>query len=53
MMVTLKGDRLTVTLNGQIVIQNAQLPDVPAKGPIGLQHHGQAIEFANLWVKEL
>jgi len=53
MMITLKGDRLTVNMNGKVVIENAQLPDVPAKGPIGLQHHGQAIEFANIWIKEL
>lgn len=52
-MVTLKGDRLTVTLNGNVVIENARLPDVPASGPIGLQHHGSAIDFANIWVKEL
>jgi hypothetical protein len=53
MMITLKGDRLTVTLNGKVVIENAELPGVPAKGPIGLQHHGGAIDFANIWVKEL
>ena len=53
MMITLKGDRLTVTLNGQLVIDNAQLPGVPATGPIGLQHHGGAIDFANIWIKEL
>lgn len=51
-MVTLKGDRLTVSLNGRVVIENAQLPGVPASGPIGLQHHGAAIDFANLWIKE-
>ncbi|MBK1883189.1 DUF1080 domain-containing protein [Luteolibacter pohnpeiensis] len=52
-MITLKGDRLTVVLNGRVVIENAQLPDVNQEGPIGLQHHGQAIDFANLWIKEL
>ena len=52
-MITLKGDRLTVTLNGKVVIDNAQLPGVPATGPIGLQHHGAAIDFANLWIKKL
>ena len=52
-MLTLKGDRLTVTLNGRVVIDKAQLPGVPAAGPIGLQHHGTAIDFANLWIKEL
>jgi hypothetical protein len=51
-MITLKGDRLSVSLNGRVVIDNAQLPGVPAKGPIGLQHHGSAIDFANFWIKE-
>lgn len=53
MMITMKGDVLSVMLNGRKVIEEARLPGVPAKGPIGLQHHGQAIEFANIWVKEL
>jgi len=51
--ITIQGDRLNVTLNGVNVIKNAQLPGVPAKGSIGLQHHGGAIDFANLWIKEL
>lgn len=53
MIITMKGDRLTVTLNGQIVIENAHLPDVPKEGPIGLQYHGSRIDFANIWIKEL
>ncbi|OYV06701.1 MAG: hypothetical protein CFE26_04895 [Verrucomicrobiales bacterium VVV1] len=52
-MITMKGDRLTVVLNGQKVIDNAQLPGVPAKGKLALQHHGASIDFANLWIKEL
>jgi hypothetical protein len=51
--ITMKGDRLTVTLNGKRVIENAQLPGVPAKGPIALQHHGDQVEFANLYIREL
>jgi hypothetical protein len=51
--ITMKGDRLTVNLNGETVIDNAQLPGVPARGPIALQHHGDPIEFANIFVKEL
>lgn len=51
-MITLKGDRLTVTLNQKKVIDNAQLPGIPAQGPIGFQHHGAAIDFANVWIKE-
>lgn len=52
-MITMKGDRLTVTMNGRVVIDNARLPGVPPTGPIGLQHHGAAIDFANLWIKTL
>jgi hypothetical protein len=51
--ITLKGDRLTVVLNGETVIENAQLQGIPPRGPIGLQHHGTPIEFANIFVKEL
>jgi hypothetical protein len=49
----LKGDRLTVKLNGQTVIDNAELPGLPPRGPIGLQDHGEPVEFANLFVREL
>jgi hypothetical protein len=51
--VTLRGERVTVVLNGETVIENARLPGVPAAGPIGLQHHGDPVEFRNLFVKEL
>ncbi|GIW79265.1 MAG: hypothetical protein KatS3mg105_1072 [Gemmatales bacterium] len=64
--ITMKGDRLTVVLNGKTVIENAQLPGVPSKGPIGLQHHGgynpktktwspasSLIQFRNIYIKPL
>lgn len=51
--ITMKGDRLTVVLNGVTVIENAQLPDVAAEGPIALQHHGDPIQFANIFIREL
>jgi len=51
--ITIKGDRLWVKLNGEEVITNAQLPGVPAKGKIALQHHTTPIQFKNLYVKEL
>lgn len=51
--ITLKGDRLTVLLNGETVIENAQLRGIPSRGPIGLQHHGTPIEFASIFIKEL
>ncbi|MGA0436235.1 MAG: 3-keto-disaccharide hydrolase [Limisphaerales bacterium] len=51
--ITLKGDRLSVNLNGHRVIEDALLPGIPPEGPIGLQHHGDPIEFASLYIKEL
>ncbi|MEX0939222.1 MAG: DUF1080 domain-containing protein [Pirellulales bacterium] len=51
--ITMRGDRLTVELNGETVIENAQLPGIPERGPIALQHHGDPIEFANIYIKEL
>lgn len=52
MMIQMKGDVLNVVLNGKEVIKGAQLPGVPERGAIGLQHHGQAIDFANIWIKK-
>jgi hypothetical protein len=51
--ITMRGDRLTVNLNGETVMDRAQLPGVPARGPIALQHHGDPIEFGNLFIREL
>ena len=51
MMITVKGQQVSVTMNGHSVIENVTLNEMPAEGPIGLQHHGQAIDFANIWVK--
>lgn len=58
MEIAIKGDRLTVALNGETVIANAQLPGVPEKGKIALQHHYAGgdkysrIQFKNIYVKE-
>jgi hypothetical protein len=62
--ITVKGDRLTVVLNGITVLDNAQLPGLPARGPIALQHHGQKkdgvwtgppslVQFRCISIKEL
>jgi hypothetical protein len=51
--ITLVGDRITVELNGEIVIDDAWLPDIAPSGPIALQHHGDPIQFCNLFVREL
>lgn len=58
-------DRLTVILNNKMVLENAQLPEVPEKGRLALQHHGginkdgtyrpasSLVQFRNIWIKEL
>jgi hypothetical protein len=51
--ITLKDDRMTVVLNGDKVIDAANLPNLPATGPIGLQHHGDPVQFRNVWIKEI
>jgi hypothetical protein len=62
--ITMKGDRLTVELNGIVVIENAQVPGIPESGPIGLQHHGarrngewvsppSLVQFRNIFIREL
>ena len=63
--ITMKGDRLSVKLNGKQVLKNAQLPGIPAKGPIALQHHGgkdaegnwrsppALVQFRRIYIKEL
>lgn len=52
-LITMKGDRMTVELNGERVIDEARLPGVPESGPIGLQHHGDTVEFRRISIKEL
>ncbi len=51
--ITMKGDRLTVVLNGETVIKNAKLPGIPKTGKIALQDHGDPIQFRNIFIKEL
>jgi predicted O-methyltransferase YrrM len=52
-LITMKGDRLTVQLNGEVVIKNAQLPGVPPEGALALQRHGSSVEFKNIYLQEL
>jgi len=62
--ITMRGERLTVVLNGITVIADARLPGVPAKGKLALQHHGDwrhgawvsppaLVQFKNLAIREL
>jgi putative membrane-bound dehydrogenase-like protein len=57
--ITIRGEVLTVVLNEKTVIDQVRLPGVPSRGPIGLQHPGKPltpdmpVEFANFSLKEL
>lgn len=58
--IIMKGDRVTVQLNGVLVVDSTPLENywapskpLPAKGPIELQHHGDHLQFKNIYVKEL
>ena len=51
--ITVIGDRVTVILNGTTVIDDARFPGLPERGPIALQHHGDHVQFANIFIKEL
>lgn len=47
----LKDEHISVILNGTRVIDHAHLPGIAASGPIGLQNHGDGIEFDNLYIR--
>jgi len=51
--IAVRGSRVSVELNGRTVIREAELPGLPPRGPIALQHHGDPVEFANLFIKRL
>jgi hypothetical protein len=58
--IIMKGDKVTIYLNGELVVDNVTLENywerdkpLPTKGPIELQHHGNPLEFKNIYIKEL
>ena len=62
--VTVQGSTVSLLVNGKSVIEKITLPDLPAEGPLGLQHHGEVkdgvytgipalVQFRNIYVKEL
>ncbi len=58
--ITVIGDRVTVELNGEKVVDKGKLLNywfrnkpVPAKGPVELQFHGDPLWFKNIYIKEL
>jgi len=63
--IVMKGAKVTIYLNGELVTDNVTLepywgrkkdgdaPPLAAAGPIELQHHGNPLYFKNIYVKEL
>ena len=58
--IIMKGENVTVYLNGELVVDNKPLANyfekgkpLPAAGPIELQHHGDKLWFKNIYIKEL
>jgi Domain of Unknown Function (DUF1080) len=58
--IIMKGDDVTVYLNGELVVDKAPLANywekgkpLPSNGPIELQHHNDPLWFKNIYVKEL
>jgi hypothetical protein len=62
--ITVRGNRLSVVLNGERVLEEAELPGLPPRGRIALQHHGAKkdgrwesppalVQFRNIAIKEL
>ncbi len=55
------GDKVTVHLNGRLVVDDVPLENywdkgkkpLPEAGPIELQHHGDPLWFKNIYIKEL
>jgi hypothetical protein len=62
--ITVRGSTISVVLNGKAVIPGAQIPGLPPRGPIALQHHGgkkdgkwnsppALVQFRNIFIKEI
>lgn len=62
--ITVRGNTVNALLNGKPVIVGMQSPDLPARGRIGLQHHGSKrngqwssppslVQFRNIYIKEI
>ena len=49
---TLRGDRLTMPLNGHELFRDILVSGVPERGPLELSPQGP-VEFANIYVRDL
>ncbi|MFP4056443.1 MAG: ThuA domain-containing protein [Candidatus Brocadiia bacterium] len=52
-LITVQDDKVTVVLNDKEVISQAPLEGTKPQSPIGLQRHGDPIEFKSIYIREL
>jgi type 1 glutamine amidotransferase len=52
-LVTVMDDRVTVRLNGKEVITGAELKVKGKSSPIGLQQHGDPLEFKSIYIRDI
>jgi hypothetical protein len=62
--ITVRGSTVSVVLNGKKVLPGADIPGMPARGRLALQHHGSKrdgkwtsspslVQFKNIYIREL
>jgi 3-keto-disaccharide hydrolase len=58
--IAMRGEIVTIWLNGELVVDKVPMENywdrtkpIAPTGPIELQHHGNPIEFKNIYIKEL
>lgn len=62
--ITVRGNTVSVLLNGKLVLPGATIPDLPRRGRVALQHHGaerdgqwtsppSLVQFKNIFIKDL
>jgi hypothetical protein len=49
--VKMAGDKLTVHLNGTLLVENVALENVPASGPVGFASPGKPLALKNIRIK--
>jgi hypothetical protein len=52
-LITVQDDKVTVVLNGKEVISQAPLLGSKPESSVGLQRHGDPLEFKNIYIKRL
>jgi hypothetical protein len=62
--ITVRGNTVSVVLNGKLVLPGATIPDLPRRGRLALQHHGaerdgqwtsppSLVQFKNIFIKAI